>query len=108
MTPKSIKNVLFISLFGVYLVLQACVPARQLEDSKEREKKCNEENTRLKDANRLTGDSLKEFKSKADALRAAGWRFYTFIGQGGCRFMCAWDTTEQDVRDLVAALRAVA
>jgi chemotaxis protein MotB len=68
MTPKSIKNVLFISLFGVYLVLQACVPARQLEESKEREKKCNEENTRLKDANRLTGDSLKEFKSKADAL----------------------------------------
>ena len=26
------------------------------------------------------------------ALRARGWRFYTFIGEGGCRFMCAWDT----------------
>jgi threonine aldolase len=38
-------------------------------------------------------------------LRAAGWKFYTFIGQGGARFMCSWDTTEQDVRDLVAALR---
>ncbi len=45
--------------------------------------------------------------SRAEALRAAGWRFYTFIGQGGCRFMCAWDTTEQDVRDLVAAIHAV-
>ncbi len=25
------------------------------------------------------------------ALRARGWRFYTFIGKGGARFMCAWD-----------------
>jgi len=24
------------------------------------------------------------------ALRQAGWKFYTFIGQGGCRLMCAW------------------
>jgi threonine aldolase len=32
-----------------------------------------------------------------DGLRQRGWRFYTFIGQGGCRLMCAWDTTEQDV-----------
>jgi len=36
------------------------------------------------------------------ALHARGWKFYTFIGQGGCRFMCAWDTTEQDVDDLAA------
>lgn len=33
-------------------------------------------------------------------LREKGWRFYTFIGQGGCRFMCSWDTTEGDVRAL--------
>ena len=26
------------------------------------------------------------------ALRDKGWRFYTFIGAGGCRLMCAWDT----------------
>ncbi|MFM2206832.1 MAG: hypothetical protein RL213_807 [Bacteroidota bacterium] len=50
------------------MFLEACVPARQLEESKAREKKCTEENTRLKDANRLTGDSLKEFKSRADEL----------------------------------------
>jgi threonine aldolase len=25
-------------------------------------------------------------------LRARGWRFYTFVGDTGCRFMCAWDT----------------
>jgi threonine aldolase len=43
------------------------------------------------------------------AVQAKGWRFYTFIGQGGCRLMCAWDTTEQDVRafagDVADALR---
>jgi threonine aldolase len=31
------------------------------------------------------------------ALRREGWKFYTFIGEGGCRLMCAWDTTEDDV-----------
>ena len=39
------------------------------------------------------------------ALRSAGWKFYTFIGQGGCRLMCAWDTTEADVRAFVADLK---
>ncbi|KAB0664311.1 low specificity L-threonine aldolase [Oryzomonas japonica] len=39
------------------------------------------------------------------ALRAAGWHFYSFIGTGGARFMCSWLTTEQDVRNLVAAVR---
>ena len=32
-----------------------------------------------------------------DGLRQRGWKFYTFIGSGGCRLMCAWDTTEEDV-----------
>jgi len=40
-------------------------------------------------------------------LRERGWRFYTFLGDTGCRLMCAWDTTEQLVdrftADLVAA-----
>jgi threonine aldolase len=39
------------------------------------------------------------------ALRAEGWKFYTFIGQGGCRLMCAWDTTEEDVDDFVGDLK---
>ena len=39
------------------------------------------------------------------ALRAVGWKFYTFIGQGGCRLMCAWDTTETDVRAFVADVK---
>jgi threonine aldolase len=40
-----------------------------------------------------------------DGLYAAGWKFYTFIGQGGCRFMCSWDTTPEDVTDFIAALQ---
>jgi len=39
------------------------------------------------------------------ALRAAGWKFYTFIGQGGCRLMCAWDTSEEDVRAFMADVK---
>lgn len=39
------------------------------------------------------------------ALRQEGWKFYTFIGQGGCRLMCAWDTQEQDVLEFVADLK---
>lgn len=41
----------------------------------------------------------------AEALRARGWRFYTFIGDGGARFMCSWDTTEDDVDALVADVK---
>lgn len=35
-----------------------------------------------------------------DALREKGWRYYHFIG-GGARFMCSWQTREEDVRDLL-------
>jgi threonine aldolase len=41
----------------------------------------------------------------AAALRARGWRFYDFIGAGGARFMCAWDTTPEDVSAFAAALK---
>lgn len=41
-------------------------------------------------------------------LRSAGWKFYTFIGQGGCRFMCAWDTQPEDVHSLVGDLKRLA
>jgi len=34
-----------------------------------------------------------------------GWRFYTFIGAGGARFMCSWDTEEARVRELAADIR---
>ncbi|MCW7541830.1 low specificity L-threonine aldolase [Aquabacterium sp. A7-Y] len=44
-----------------------------------------------------------------DGLHAKGWKFYEFIAGGGCRLMCAWDTTPEAVdafvADLAAALR---
>ena len=39
-------------------------------------------------------------------LLAQGWLFYTFIGAGGCRFMCSWDTQPEDVDAFAADLRA--
>ncbi|MEO6928240.1 MAG: low specificity L-threonine aldolase [Casimicrobiaceae bacterium] len=40
-------------------------------------------------------------------LQSRGWRFYVFVGDTGCRFMCAWDTPAEavdrfcnDVREL--------
>lgn len=37
----------------------------------------------------------------ATGLRECGWEFYTFIGEGGARFMCSWATAEEEVRALV-------
>jgi threonine aldolase len=41
-------------------------------------------------------------------LRNRGWRFYQFIGAGGARFMCSWDTTSADVQALLADMRELA
>jgi threonine aldolase len=42
----------------------------------------------------------------AEKLRALGYRFYTWDGSTGqVRFMCSWDTTEEDVDGFVEALR---
>src|SRR5262249_42514912 len=41
-------------------------------------------------------------------LRDKGWRFYTFLGDRGCRLMCAWDTTPETVDRFTADLRAAA
>lgn len=37
-----------------------------------------------------------------EKLRVAGWRFYTFIGAGGARFLCSWRTTESEIDALVS------
>ena len=34
-------------------------------------------------------------------LKSRGWKFYSFIG-GGSRFMCSWNTTDQDVDAILA------
>ena len=38
------------------------------------------------------------------ALRNQGWHFYTFLGDTGCRLMCAWDTTPETVDRFAADL----
>jgi len=37
-----------------------------------------------------------------ERLRDSGWRFYTFIGAGGARFICSWNTTEAEIEALAA------
>ncbi len=40
-----------------------------------------------------------------DSLHAQGWKFYTFIGVGGARFMCSWDTAEETVKAFLDDVR---
>ena len=35
-------------------------------------------------------------------LRDKGWQFYTFLGETGCRLMCAWDTEPATVDEFLA------
>lgn len=43
-----------------------------------------------------------------EALHKQGWYFYSFIGTGGARFMCSWDTREEDVHRLADDIAAIA
>ncbi len=43
--------------------------------------------------------------SLIQGLRDRGWMFYTFIGAGGCRLMCAWDTQPEDVTAFVKDMK---
>lgn len=51
------------------------------------------------------GVFLQLSEAAIERLRDWGWRFYTFIGAGGARFMCSWDTEEARVRELAADIR---
>ena len=41
----------------------------------------------------------------ADRLHDLGWHFYGFIGVGGARLMCSWDTTPDDVDAILADIK---
>lgn len=41
------------------------------------------------------------------ALHEKGWHFYTFIGQGGARLMCSWDTTEETITAFIEDLKQI-
>jgi threonine aldolase len=43
-----------------------------------------------------------------EGLRGRGWRFYTFVGATGCRFMCAWDTPVASIDRFAADARELA
>lgn len=40
------------------------------------------------------------------SLRQKGWKFYTFIGVGGVRLMCGWNTTRDRIDALIADMKA--
>lgn len=40
------------------------------------------------------------------ALRAKSWHFYTFIGVGGVRFVCGWDTTKSRIDELIGDIKS--
>ena len=41
-----------------------------------------------------------------DSMRKKGWILYTFIGTGGARLMCSWDTTEETIKTFINDLKA--
>ena len=43
---------------------------------------------------------------RADDLRARGWHFHKFIEPDVYRLMCSWSVKDDDINELVAALRA--
>jgi threonine aldolase len=47
---------------------------------------------------------LKLAPAVRDAMAGRGWHFYDFIGWGGARLMCSWDTTVEDVRSFARDL----
>lgn len=51
------------------------------------------------EANAVFADIAPELQR---ALRAKGWQFYTFLGETGCRLMCAWDTEPETVDRFLA------
>ena len=40
------------------------------------------------------------------SLREKKWQFYTFIGVGGVRFMCSWNTTQSRMDELISDITA--
>lgn len=42
-----------------------------------------------------------------DGMYERGWKFYCFIGEGGARLMCSWDTTQEDVLSFACDLSEV-
>jgi threonine aldolase len=46
-------------------------------------------------------------KPVIDGLFERGWKFYNFIGKGGCRLMCSWDTAEEEVNAFASDIKTL-
>jgi threonine aldolase len=46
-------------------------------------------------------------ESVIQALWKHGWMFYNFLAKGGCRLMCSWDTTPEDIDEFTSEIRAL-
>jgi threonine aldolase len=44
----------------------------------------------------------------AEQLKDLGWKFYTFIGAGGARIICSWETTGEEIDALAADISRLA
>ena len=44
--------------------------------------------------------------SLTNRMHAKGWKFYTFIGNGGARLMCSWDTKEETIHEFISDLKS--
>lgn len=53
----------------------------------------------------VNGVFVKLPEAVIEQLRAKNWRFYTFIGAEGVRFMCSWHSTQARIDQLVADIR---
>lgn len=40
-----------------------------------------------------------------ELLNKKGWHFYTFIGVGGARIMCSWDTNLDQIDSLISDIK---
>ena len=40
-------------------------------------------------------------------LHVRGWQFYDFIAAGGCRLMCSWDTSDEEIDRILADAREI-
>ncbi len=51
------------------------------------------------------------FVKMSDKLQAGlfyrGWQFYDFIAAGGCRLMCSWDTSSEDVETFLSDAKEI-
>lgn len=45
-------------------------------------------------------------ESLSNKLHEKGWKFYTFIGNGGARLMCSWDTKEETIHEFMNDLKS--